>query len=182
MLARLCLRFVLFSGVLLLLCVIALWMPWSGPANLRLDLLSAGLSHHLLGLLGVAVIQDQTTLYVPHYALQVAPECNGLFEVLVLWGVLWSMPLAARRRILASVVAPVLILGLNVLRIANILLVGQHSERAARIVHGYVWNVVYFIAFMALILLWTGDTTRETDRQLGSPGGANRPDDRRTGV
>lgn len=182
MLARFCLRFALLTGLLLLLCVLAFWMPWSGPANVRLGLLNAGLSHHLLRLLGVAVIQDQTTLYVPHYALQVAPECNGLFEVLVLWGALWSMPFATRRRILASIAAPVLILGLNVLRIANILLVGQHSERAARIVHGYVWNVVYFIAFMALVLLWTRDTTRESDKQPASPGGANRPDDRRAGV
>lgn len=118
--------------------------------SLSLKLVAARLSAAFLGLLGVPVFQDGSTLHLPHISVLVEDVCSGLRSLiaLVALGVLCAYTMRStwvRRLLLLAVAVPIAVAA-NVFRITVICLVGElYGEH---LITGTFHDAMGYMAFL----------------------------------
>lgn len=115
--------------ILFLLFMIPMPLAFIAQTSLQLKLWAASVSSRVIWWFGIPVMQDGSTLYMPHGAVMVEDVCSGLRSLIALLalGVLCSYLTNGRlrKRILMLAASVPIALGANIFRISVISLVSE---------------------------------------------------------
>jgi len=119
-----------------------------------LQLLVAGNSAWLMGLLGWDVIQEGSLLGLGAFSFLVSPDCTGWKSMLFLFALLFAVPrIPNRKRLLGLFIGiPIIYIG-NLGRIVfTVFVQGIYGPETAGFVHDYLWR----LGLAVLVLLMWG--------------------------
>ena len=125
----------------------AVMTPWS-------EIVTA-MSAYLMRAAGVPVDAARHVLVTADrtFAVSVENECNGAWAHLILLSGILAYPAGLRRRVVGGLLAQGALFGINVLRVASLMLIGMYAPALLRPAHVYVWQ--FLIIGCALMLFWT---------------------------
>jgi exosortase H (IPTLxxWG-CTERM-specific) len=98
---------------------------------------------------GNVVYSDRT-----HFAVSIEPGCNGVEAMLVLAAAMLAFPAPWSSRLLGLLAGSLAIQALNVLRIASLFYLGQHSLALFEWAHLYVWQALIMLDVLLVWLVW----------------------------
>jgi exosortase/archaeosortase family protein len=147
------LRFALASMALLLLHGAAAPWTFTSSSVLEAAVWTAGASERVLSTLGVAASARDNIVFTPRGVFQVTQECL-LTPVLPLYlAALLTVPLSARRRLMAGALALPLFFALGVLRVLVLALPPAIASAPMFLAHGF-FQIVAGTALVATACVW----------------------------
>lgn len=88
--------------------------------------------------------------------LVVIAECTGVYTSIIFLSIVGAYPARAWEKIVGILVGLPAIHLLNFVRMVVVALVLFHRRELFDLVHGYLWQVVFFIFMLGLVALWMG--------------------------
>ncbi len=99
------------------------------------------------------------------FAVRIISECFGLYEMGIFAAAVLAFDASWRKRLVGLGLGVPAIYGLNLLRIAMLLVVGRHAPRLFDFTHVYFWQATLILVITCLWLLWVRFVVRDaTDR------------------
>jgi archaeosortase B (VPXXXP-CTERM-specific) len=100
--------------------------------------------------------ESALTFYTAHggRSLYVIPECTGLYTSIIYFSILGAYPARIREKLIGLVTGIPAIHVLNLIRMVVISLVLYHKPHLFNLVHGYLWQVGFFIFMLLLVIMW----------------------------
>jgi exosortase/archaeosortase family protein len=92
-------------------------------------------------------------LYGPG-SLEIVVGCNGVEALLILVSALLAFPAPWARRGIGVLAGTVAILGVNLVRLVNLVVVARFAPAWLDVFHVYVWQVLIVLVAVALFLVW----------------------------
>jgi exosortase H (IPTLxxWG-CTERM-specific) len=91
------------------------------------------------------------------FAVSVENECNGAWAHLILLSGMLAYPATLRRRLVGGLLAQGALFGINVLRVASLMLIGMYAPGLLRPAHVYVWQFLIIGCALMLFWIWAAD-------------------------
>jgi exosortase H (IPTLxxWG-CTERM-specific) len=91
------------------------------------------------------------------FAVSVENECNGAWAHLILLSGMLAYPATLRRRLVGGLIAQGALFGINVLRVASLMLIGMYAPGLLRPAHVYVWQFLIIGCALMLFWIWAAD-------------------------
>jgi exosortase len=138
------------APVSLLILMIPLPAYVTGELSWHLQGLASTVSSMFLRLLGTPVLQDGNLLKLPNYVLEVKQACSGSRSLFALITLALVLGLSASRRwwiqVLLVVIAPLLAVGANIIRIVGTGLIARRwgGLAADESLH-MIWGILVFV-------------------------------------
>jgi exosortase H (IPTLxxWG-CTERM-specific) len=86
--------------------------------------------------------------------LNVMQGCNGLHALLILLSSILAFPAPWSRRLIGVVAGSVALLGINVLRVVNLIVVARYVPDRLELFHIAIWQTLIVLIALALFLGW----------------------------
>ncbi len=115
---------------------------------------TALVSGGILKILGFSVSIQGTTYSVRGVAIEIIPECTGLYEIIVLSAIILSYPADFLKKVVGVVGGIFSLLVLNLIRLLILALVGMRSREWMDWVHLYLWQLTLILFVVGLFLAW----------------------------
>jgi exosortase H (IPTLxxWG-CTERM-specific) len=147
-LARFLLLFAFIAIVLF-----ALFYFWSGAVQ-RFQEWTAAASAWILGILGFSVQVAGVVYSCPNLAIQIIPECTGLYEMIIFSAVVLAYPALWWKKLVGVVVGVVILLFLNLVRLLVLALIGMRDAQLMEWVHLYLWQLTLILFVVGLFFAW----------------------------
>jgi len=112
---------------------------------------TASVAKLLLNLIGLQTSQDQNTLNLENFSVQVVLECAAAYQILVFCAAVIAFPAKTRPKLLGILLAIPLFYFIDLLRISTLLIVGNYRPEFFDFVHLYTGQI--FVIFI-VILAW----------------------------
>jgi len=98
------------------------------------------------------------------FSVTIIEECTGVYEALILGAALLAYPTRWRNTFVGFVIGIPMIYGMNVARIAVLLVVGRYSDQWFDFMHVYFWQVTMIAMIASAWMAWLWWVVRdETD-------------------
>lgn len=158
-------RFALVFAAVEILITFFLWKdPIFQPyAELNARLTAALLSPWLEG-----VQASERFLISPLFTIQIRPGCDSYQASAVLLAGIAAFPAPLLKKLSGAAIGLVLLLGMNVLRLAAILLTGIHRPTLFNVMHLEILPGVFVVAALALWLAWALWSRRSVTAAAGA--------------
>ncbi len=131
----------------------ALFYFWSG-AVLRFQEWTAAASAWILSLLGFSVQVIGVVYSCPTLAIQIIPECTGLYEMIIFSAVVLAYPALWWKKLVGVVMGMVILLFLNLVRLLVLALIGMRDAQLMEWVHLYLWQLTLILFVVGLFFAW----------------------------
>ena len=99
--------------------------------------------------------------------LVVITECTGLYTTIIYFSIIGAYPAGIRDKALGLLIGIPSIHILNLARMVFISLVLYHRPGLFDLFHGFLWQVVFVIFMLLLVILWMGKIVRP--KRIGVP-------------
>lgn len=86
--------------------------------------------------------------------LNVIPECTGIYTTIIYFSIIGAYPAKIKEKLLGLLIGIPAIHILNLARMVFITIVLGHSAKLFKFFHGYLWQVVFVIFMLLLVILW----------------------------
>lgn len=86
--------------------------------------------------------------------LNVLQGCNGLHALLVLLSATLAFPASWSRRLIGIVAGTIVLLGFNVLRVVNLIVVARYFPDKLELFHVAIWQTLIVLIALMLFLAW----------------------------
>ena len=96
--------------------------------------------------------------------LVVITECTGLYTTIIYFSIIGAYPASIQDKALGLLIGIPAIHILNLARMVFISLVLYHWPGLFHLFHGYLWQVVFVIFMLLLVILWMGKIVRPKRR------------------
>jgi len=96
------------------------------------------------------VVYNQKT----RFAVSIEPGCNGVEAMLVLAAAMLAFPAAWSARALGLLLGSMAVQALNVVRVASLFYIGQHSLALFEWAHLYLWQALIMLDVLLVWLVW----------------------------
>jgi exosortase H (IPTLxxWG-CTERM-specific) len=116
--------------------------------------LNATGSAALASALGVETRVSGTIVDVGTASLNIMQGCNGVHALLVLLSAILAFPAPWSRRLLGVAAGTVALLGFNLLRLVNLIVVARHFPAQLELFHVAIWQTLIVLIALALFLTW----------------------------
>lgn len=119
----------------------------------------------IAGMFGVDSEADGATIVSGAARLDVKEGCNGVHALVILLASILAFPATWGSRTLGVAVGAVAILGANLVRIVNLIVVARYDPAHLKLFHAAVWETLIMLVAVALFVLWwrlLGSRTRPT--------------------
>jgi len=87
-------------------------------------------------------------------SLRIVVGCNGVEALLILTSAVLAFPAPWRQRALGVTAGTVAILGVNLVRLVNLVVVAKVAPTWLPVFHVYVWQVLIVLVAVSLFLTW----------------------------
>ena len=104
--------------------------------------LNAGASAKLTDLLGFETTVTGTTVRSGTATVEVLDGCNGAHALLILLSSILAYPAPWRRRVTGALLGILAILGFNLVRLVNLILVARFWPDRLELFHIYIWQTL----------------------------------------
>ena len=124
------------------------------PSYLRANAEAAAV---ILNVLGHPTIVSGRTVSAGGFAIDVSRGCDGIEPSVLFAALLLAFPCPLARKIPGILIGTLLLLAINLVRIASLFLIGLHFPQTFHLMHADVWQVVFIllaIVFCVLSLRW----------------------------
>lgn len=148
-------RFLLLFVVNVIAGGFLLSLPWvqSGLVDPWTRLNASGTAA-IARLVGIdAQAQATQVLYGPG-SLEIVVGCNGVEALLILVAALLAFPAPWTLRVVGVAGGTVAILGVNLVRLVNLVVIARFAPSLLELFHVYIWQALIVIVAVALFLLW----------------------------
>jgi len=150
-------KFVLLFGAVILagFAVVAASAVQShviGPLTAKL----ATVSSALLRTIGHEVSVVETTIFSPHFSVDIRNGCNGVEAILILVAAIVAFPAPWRSKVTGVVVGTVALEAINVVRISSLYLLGYYNREIFDLFHSAVWQVGIILVSLGIFAYWSG--------------------------
>lgn len=100
--------------------------------------------------------ESALTFYTAHggQGLNIIAECTGLYTSIIYFSIIGAYPARAREKLLGVLIGIPAIHVLNLMRMVFISLVLFHRPDLFELFHGYLWQVVFVIFMLLLVIVW----------------------------
>lgn len=122
--------------------------------TLALQRFTALVSGGILRVFGFSVSVQDTTYSVSGVAIEIIPECTGLYEIIVLSAIILSYPADFLKKVVGVIGGVFSLLVLNLIRLLILALVGMRSRELMDWVHLYLWQLTLILFVVGLFLAW----------------------------
>lgn len=129
--------------------------------NAWLDRLWLATTYHLLGGLGASVVEHQTTLFGPGFAMSIKGMCNGLFGWVLLVSAALFWPSPWPKKAVGLFLGLAVLVALNAIRLITLFVVGTHSVRAGHFIHDVLWPLIYLAIAATACYFLSRSSTRK---------------------
>ncbi len=102
---------------------------------------------------GEAVVPSGSSVSNSRFGFSIAEGCNGIYALVIVIAGIMALPIRWLRRLIGLVLAIILIMGLNYVRLVTLWFFGQTSPLLFDTMHLYVWEFV-IIALGAAFCYW----------------------------
>jgi exosortase/archaeosortase family protein len=92
--------------------------------------------------------------------LDIIPECTGLYTTIIYFSIIGAYPAAIKEKLLGLLIGVPAIHVLNLARMVFITVMLGYSSRLFHFFHGYLWQVVFVIFMLLLVIFWMGKIVR----------------------
>jgi exosortase/archaeosortase family protein len=149
--AGFCLR-----AVLLVLCLglVGLSPPFEKLVEGPVMHADAVVTAKVLTLLGVPATTSGRDVTSPDFAVEVIPECTGVFVFLILAGVTLAFPATWRARAVGLLGGAAFIFILNEVRLVSLFFVGRANRELFHEVHLFVWQPIFVLVTAIYWYVW----------------------------
>ncbi|MCR4428171.1 MAG: exosortase H [Caldiserica bacterium] len=131
----------------------ALFYFWKGGTR-ALQRWTALVSAGILKILGFSTVVDETTYFFSGVAIEIIPECTGLYEIIVFSAIVLAFPATIYKKIAGVIGGALILILLNLIRLLILALVGMRSREWMDWVHLYLWQLTLILFVVGLFLLW----------------------------
>lgn len=97
------------------------------------------------------------------FSVEIIEECTGVYEMMILGAAILAYPHGWGRKLQGLAMGIPIIYGLNLIRIAMLLVVGRYRPESFDFVHVYFWQVTMVLMVTGVFLLWLWMVRRATD-------------------
>jgi archaeosortase B (VPXXXP-CTERM-specific) len=115
---------------------------------------TATAEYHFFRLFSDAVILRETMVVFSGFSVQIIEECTGLYEVLIFSAAVLAFPTTLVKKGIGIGLGAPILYGVNVLRIAFLMLVGQYYPSSFDFMHLYFWQATLILMITSVWLLW----------------------------
>lgn len=123
---------------------------------------TAQLVYALLSLFSDATrLSADTVVSLGSFSVTIIEECTGIYEGLILGAALLAYPTVWRNTALGFALGMPLIYGMNLVRIAVLLVAGRHSAGWFEFMHVYFWQVTMIAMVASAWLAWLSWVVRD---------------------
>lgn len=88
--------------------------------------------------------------------IEVIPECTGIYTTIIYFSIIGAYPARVKEKLIGLLIGIPAIHILNMARMVLITIILGHSSKLFRFFHGYLWQVVFVIFMLLLVILWMG--------------------------
>jgi exosortase H (IPTLxxWG-CTERM-specific) len=96
-----------------------------------------------------------TLLIQSSYAVDVKNGCNGIEAIALLISALAAFPAPWRARLAAIIAGGVLVVAVNIIRIASLFVILRDYPKAFEFMHVVVWQVALFLLVIGFFVKWS---------------------------
>jgi archaeosortase B (VPXXXP-CTERM-specific) len=114
----------------------------------------AFLADGMLRAVGMRSSLEGVTIRVPGFSVSVVDQCTVVYESALLVAAILAFPATTRQRGTGIILGVVALSALNVVRVANLVLVGAWFPGWFPVLHLYVWQAIIAGAVVAIWLGW----------------------------
>ena len=100
--------------------------------------------------------------------IEVIPECTGIYTTIIYFSIIGAYPARVKEKLIGLLIGIPAIHILNMARMVFITIILGHSSKLFRFFHGYLWQVVFVIFMLLLVILWMGKIVKG-DRSVSLP-------------
>jgi len=105
-----------------------------------------------------------STVHFGSFAVEIIPECTGLFEMAIYATCVLAFPASWRSKGIGLLLGIPIIYGFNVLRILCLLLVGHYAYSSFDFFHLYFWQGTLILMITSVWMLWIYLVVRNESR------------------
>jgi exosortase H (IPTLxxWG-CTERM-specific) len=131
----------------------AIFYFWSGFVE-GFQLWTASTSAWILSIFGFSVQISGTVYSSSNLAIQIIPECTGLYEMIILSAILLAYPAIWWKKLVGIVGGMAILLFLNLVRLLVLALIGMRDPQLMEWVHLYLWQLTLIIFVVGLFFAW----------------------------
>lgn len=131
----------------------SLFYFWKGGTQ-TLQRWTALISGGILKILGFPAVVNGTTYSVSGMAIEIIPECTGLYEIIVFAAIVLAFPASLYKKIVGVIGGVLILVLLNLVRLLILALVGMRNREWMDWVHLYLWQLTLILFVIGLFLAW----------------------------
>jgi archaeosortase B (VPXXXP-CTERM-specific) len=162
-LARFILLFVAYAVVFF-----ALFYFWKSGVE-RLQEWIALVSARVLSLFGFSVQVTGITYSCSNVAIEIIPECTGLYEIIIFSAILLAYPGIWWKKLVGVGSGIAILFILNLIRLLALALIGMRDPQLMEWVHLYLWQLTLILFVVSLFLIWLSWIRRPVPKVITSP-------------
>jgi exosortase H (IPTLxxWG-CTERM-specific) len=160
-------RFLLLF-VVLAVGFFALFYFWKSGVE-HLQEWTALLSARLLSLFGFPVEVTGITYSSSGVAIEIIPECTGLYEIIIFSAILLAYPGIWWKKLVGVGTGIAILFILNLIRLLILALIGMRDPQLMEWVHLYLWQLTLILFVVGLFLIWLSWIRRPVPKVFTSP-------------
>ena len=115
---------------------------------------NATASATLVNWVGIETNSVGTRVQFGSTALNIADGCNGAHALLILLSSVFAFPAPWGRRLLGALLGTLTVLGFNLIRLVNLIVVAHYFPARLELFHIYIWQTLIILIALAYFLLW----------------------------
>jgi len=138
----------------------------SSEQTKQLQSATAGVVATVFGLFSDRIHLAGDVVTYDGFAVRIVSECFGLFEMAIFGAAVLAFDASWRKRGLGLALGLPAIYGLNLLRIAMLLVVGRHIPGLFEFAHIYFWQATLILVITLLWLLWVRFVVRDASDRV----------------
>jgi Transmembrane exosortase (Exosortase_EpsH). len=118
--------------------------------------------------LGVETRAAGTVVSSGQAGLNIMQGCNGAHALLLLLSSILAFPAPWSRRLIGIVTGTVVLLGINVVRIVNLIVVARYFPDKLELFHLAIWQTLIVFIAVALFLVWGAFVASRSTADIGA--------------
>lgn len=141
--------FYMISGVILLdVPFVRVWLvdPWT-----RFNAMASAV---MASLFGVDSTATGTFIQSGAASINILDGCNGAHALLILLASMFAFPAPWGRRVVGALAGTLAVLGFNLIRLVNLIVVARYFPARLELFHIYIWQTLIILIALAVFLVW----------------------------
>lgn len=130
---------------------------------------TALVSARILSLFGFSVQVTGITYSSSNMAIEIIPECTGLYEIIIFSAILLAYPGIWWKKLVGVGSGIAILFILNLVRLLILALIGMRDPQLMEWVHLYLWQLTLILFVVSLFLIWLSWIRRPVPKVLTSP-------------